>query len=146
MDFAEAAKFYPLKHATRAISILREFDLKEKELGTNQTEENESLGLRRQAIITPNTHEFLENQWEGPDFKGIVDVIFQHAYTYDKGKATEIELDPVLKKRTQELYDAIAEVVAETDDVLIEKFFAGEHFTREELSSKIGRASCRERV
>lgn len=70
---------------------------------------------------------------EGPDFKGIVDVIFQHAYTYDKGKATEIELDPVLKKRTQELYDAIAEVVAETDDVLIEKFFAGEHFTREEL-------------
>ena len=30
---------------------------------------------------------------EGPDFKGIVDVIFQHAYTYDKGKATEIELD-----------------------------------------------------
>jgi hypothetical protein len=42
-DFAEAAKFYPLKHATRAISILREFDLKGKGLGTNQTEENELL-------------------------------------------------------------------------------------------------------
>ena len=42
-DYAEAARFYPLKHATRAISILREFDLKGKGLGTNQTEENELL-------------------------------------------------------------------------------------------------------
>ena len=42
-DFAEAARFYPLKHATRAISILREFDLKGKGLGTNQAEENELL-------------------------------------------------------------------------------------------------------
>lgn len=70
---------------------------------------------------------------EGPDFKGVVDVIFQHAFTYEKGKSTEIELDPALKKRTQELYEMIAEVVAETDDVLIEKYFAGEPFTRDEL-------------
>ena len=42
-DYAEAARFYPLKHATRTISILREFDLKGKGLGTNQTEENELL-------------------------------------------------------------------------------------------------------
>ena len=42
-DYAEAARFYPLKHATRTISILREFDLKGKGLGTNQTEGNELL-------------------------------------------------------------------------------------------------------
>ena len=42
-DYVEAARFYPLKHATRTISILREFDLKGKGLGTNQTEENELL-------------------------------------------------------------------------------------------------------
>ena len=42
-DYAEAARFYPLKHATRTISILREFDLKGKGLGSNQTEENELL-------------------------------------------------------------------------------------------------------
>lgn len=70
---------------------------------------------------------------EGPDFKGVVDVIFQHAFTYEKGKSKEIDLDPALKKRTQELYEMIAEVVAETDDVLIEKYFAGEPFTRDEL-------------
>ena len=42
-DYAEAARFYPLKHATRTISILREFDLKGKGLGSNQTEENQLL-------------------------------------------------------------------------------------------------------
>lgn len=42
-DFAEAARFYPLKHATRVISILREIDLKSKGLGANQTDDSELL-------------------------------------------------------------------------------------------------------
>ncbi|AZA50692.1 DNA polymerase III subunit delta [Chryseobacterium carnipullorum] len=32
-DYAESARLYPLKHATRVISILREFDMKGKGLG-----------------------------------------------------------------------------------------------------------------
>ncbi|MCX8530942.1 DNA polymerase III subunit delta [Chryseobacterium luquanense] len=32
-DYAEAARLYPLKHSTRVISILREFDMKGKGLG-----------------------------------------------------------------------------------------------------------------
>lgn len=40
-DYAEAARFYPLKHATRIISILREMDLKSKGLGVRQMEEEE---------------------------------------------------------------------------------------------------------
>lgn len=42
-DYDAAARFYPLKHATRVISILREFDLKSKGLGVNQTDDNELL-------------------------------------------------------------------------------------------------------
>ena len=42
-DYAEAARFYPLKHATRIISILRETDLKSKGLGASQTEDSELL-------------------------------------------------------------------------------------------------------
>lgn len=42
-DFDAAARFYPLKHATRVISILREFDLKSKGLGANQTDDSELL-------------------------------------------------------------------------------------------------------
>lgn len=42
-DFAESARFYPLKHATRIISILRDIDMKSKGLGANQTESSELL-------------------------------------------------------------------------------------------------------
>lgn len=40
-DYAETARFYPLKHATRIISILREMDLKSKGLGVRQMEDDE---------------------------------------------------------------------------------------------------------
>lgn len=42
-DYTEAARFYPLKHATRIISILREIDLKNKGLGANQTDDSKLL-------------------------------------------------------------------------------------------------------
>lgn len=42
-DFAESARFYPLKHATRIISLLREADLKNKGLGANQIDDAELL-------------------------------------------------------------------------------------------------------
>lgn len=42
-DYDIAAKNYPLKHATRVISILREFDLKSKGLGANQISDSELL-------------------------------------------------------------------------------------------------------
>jgi len=40
-DYTEAARFYPLKHATRVISILREMDLKSKGVGVRQMEDDE---------------------------------------------------------------------------------------------------------
>ena len=42
-DFAEAARFYNLKHCTRIISILREIDLKNKGLGAVNMDESELL-------------------------------------------------------------------------------------------------------
>ncbi len=42
-DFAEAARFYNLKHCTRIISILREIDLKNKGLGAINMSESELL-------------------------------------------------------------------------------------------------------
>lgn len=42
-DFAEASRFYNLKHCTRIISILREIDLKSKGLGAVNMEESELL-------------------------------------------------------------------------------------------------------
>ena len=42
-DFAEAARYYNLKHCTRIISILREIDLKNKGLGAINMDESELL-------------------------------------------------------------------------------------------------------
>lgn len=42
-DYAESARLYPLKHATRIISILREFDMKGKGLGAVNMNEAELI-------------------------------------------------------------------------------------------------------
>ncbi|MBN9312196.1 MAG: DNA polymerase III subunit delta [Chryseobacterium sp. 39-10] len=42
-DFAEASKFYGLKHCTRIISVLREIDLKSKGLGAINMDDEELL-------------------------------------------------------------------------------------------------------
>ncbi|RQP09873.1 MAG: DNA polymerase III subunit delta [Chryseobacterium sp.] len=42
-DYAAAARFFPLKYATRVISLLRDADLKNKGLGANQLPEGEIL-------------------------------------------------------------------------------------------------------
>ncbi|MCT2560528.1 DNA polymerase III subunit delta [Chryseobacterium herbae] len=42
-DYAESARLYPLKHATRVISILREFDMKGKGLGAVNMSEAELI-------------------------------------------------------------------------------------------------------
>lgn len=70
---------------------------------------------------------------EGSDFKGVTDVIFQKGYEYKDGAPSEIELTHDQVKATERIYEEIAEVVAESDDVLMEKYFSGEKFTREDL-------------
>lgn len=42
-EYAESARLFNLKHSTRVISILREFDMKSKGLGANQTPDGELL-------------------------------------------------------------------------------------------------------
>ncbi len=62
-----------------------------------------------------------------------VNVLHQKAFKYDGdgiGKPTELpESVPLLEESLQELYEA----VAEADDALMEKYFAGEPFTSDEL-------------
>jgi DNA polymerase-3 subunit delta len=42
-DYVEAARYYPMKFATKAISVIREIDLKSKGLGVNQTTDSELI-------------------------------------------------------------------------------------------------------
>lgn len=70
---------------------------------------------------------------EGEDFIGVTDVIFQKGFKYSEAAPAEVELSHDQIKATERMYEEIAEVVAESDEVLMDKYFSGEKFTREEL-------------
>ena len=66
---------------------------------------------------------------------GIVDVMNRKAFSIDKatGKFVEYPLPEEYNARVDELQEKVNEVVAEADDELMEKFFAGEKFTEDEF-------------
>ena len=66
---------------------------------------------------------------------GIVDVMNRKAFSLDAktGATAEIPLPEKFNSRIDELQDAVNEVVAESDDALMEKYFAGEPFTEDEF-------------
>lgn len=71
---------------------------------------------------------------EALDFQGIVDVLSQKAYKYDKdGKPTEIELTEDLKSQLEEYREKIIEAAAEGNDDLTMKYLEGEELTPEEI-------------
>lgn len=70
---------------------------------------------------------------EGEHFIGVTDVIYQKGFRYKNSAPEEIELTHDQVKATERMYEEIAEVVAGSDEVLMEKYFAGEKFTRDDL-------------
>ncbi len=70
------------------------------------------------------------------DFRGIIDLVTMKAtiYTNDLGTDMKIEEIPADMLEEAKKYRAqMIEAVAETDDALMEKFFAGEEFTEAEI-------------
>jgi len=66
-------------------------------------------------------------------FRGIVDVLEKTAFTFEKDKFLEGPIPEELNAGVVAQMDKIKELVAETDEVLMEKYFAGEEFTEEEI-------------
>ncbi len=77
-------------------------------------------------------------------FKGIVDLVKMRAEVYydDQGKDVREEDIPADMLELAEQYRAeLIEAVAETDDELMEKFFAGEELTENEIKDAIRKAT-----
>jgi elongation factor G len=69
-------------------------------------------------------------------FQGIVDLVRMKAYIHKDDLGKEIEVTDVpadLKDKAEEFRVKLIEAVAETDEALMEKYFAGEDFTIEEI-------------
>ncbi len=74
----------------------------------------------------------------------IINVLNKRAYEVKGGKAAEIPIPQNKQDEVEELYNALKESVAETDEALMEKYFSGEDFTSEEMTKGL-RAGVRDR-
>ena len=77
-------------------------------------------------------------------FKGVVDLVEMNAVIYldDKGEDMQtIDIPDDMKELAQEYREKLIESVAETDDELMEKFFAGEEFSIQEIKNAIRKAT-----
>lgn len=72
---------------------------------------------------------------EGEKVVGVVDVVANKAWKYDGANKTEAAVPADLVDKIAEYRTQIMEAIAETDEALMEKFFAEEEFTAEELSN-----------
>ncbi len=78
------------------------------------------------------------------DFKGIIDLVEMHAVKYydDLGKDIRVEEIPEDMLELAEQYRSeLVEHVAEQDDALLEKYFAGEELTVDEIKSCIRKST-----
>lgn len=70
---------------------------------------------------------------EGGKLSGYVDVLNLKAYKYNGAKAEEIPVPDSLSGEISSLRDSLMEAVAETSEELMEKYFAEEEFSYDEL-------------
>jgi elongation factor G len=79
------------------------------------------------------------------NFKGVIDLIEMKAVVWnDEAMGSTYEIEPIpdaLKKKAEAFRLQLIEVIAETDDVLLEKFLEGETPTIEELKAGIRQAT-----
>ncbi len=77
-------------------------------------------------------------------FKGIIDLVEMKAYIYydDAGiDVREEDIPDEMKEKAQQYHDELIEHVAEQDDDLMEKYFAGEELTIDEIKACIRKST-----
>ncbi len=78
------------------------------------------------------------------EFKGIIDLVEMKAYVYydDLGKDIRVEEIPEdMVEKAEEYRESLMEHVAEQDDELMEKYFAGEEITIDEIKACIRKST-----
>ncbi len=71
------------------------------------------------------------------NLKGVIDLISMKAYLYENGKGKETEIPADVKDSAEEFRSSILEDIVSLDESLLEKFFADEPISAEELISAL---------
>jgi len=75
------------------------------------------------------------------NFKGVVDVVHQKAYSFDEhGKAKEIPIPEEGRDIFERTRERLIEIVAESDDALMEKYFAEGTLPEEDIYPNLAKA------
>jgi len=74
---------------------------------------------------------------DGEKTVGVVDIPSHKAYKVDGGKVSEIPVPADMEDYIEEMYQILAENIAENSEELMEKFFGGEKFTEDEMRKGI---------
>ena len=75
------------------------------------------------------------------NFRGVVDVVHQKAYEFDKdGKAKEIPMPETGREVFDSTRERLIEIVAESDDVLMEKYFENGTLEEEDIYPNLAKA------
>lgn len=81
------------------------------------------------------------------NFKGVVDVVHMKAYEYsDTGKAKEIEIPADEREVADSTREKLIEIVAESDDQLLEKYFEDGTLSEEDLIPNLSRAIAKSKL
>ncbi|MEG1478383.1 MAG: GTP-binding protein, partial [Clostridiales bacterium] len=70
---------------------------------------------------------------EGEDFRGIVNIIDNKAFTYEDGKPTEIEIPADMEDNIAKYREMLYDAAAEGDDDIMEKYLDGEELSKKEV-------------
>lgn len=75
------------------------------------------------------------------NFKGVVDVVHQKAYSFDAaGKASEIPIPDEGRDIFERTRERLVEIVAESDDALMEKYFENGTLEEDEIYANLSKA------
>lgn len=79
-------------------------------------------------------------------FCGVINLLSMKAFYFDEAsqglKIVEADIPAELADEAKKWHDQLVEKIAETDDALLEKFFAGEALGLQELTPAIRKATC----
>jgi len=120
------------KHATEdgipKMVVVNAFDKEETDFEKSLSQVREHFGERVFPLMLPIN--------AGPGFNQVLDVLRNEVVTYatDKsGKYTEAPATGALTEQVKKLHEQLIEFIAESDDALMEKFFAQGGLSEEEM-------------
>ncbi len=74
---------------------------------------------------------------DGPDFKGVVDLLDGRAWMFGEGESTDAELPEDLAADVESAREQLVDAVAATDDALLEKYLEGDELGRGDLETAL---------